>query len=438
LDDFVDAFEAQVEAWADSPWALQSMALALSHAPRKRSVARALDLAGKAVEKTGRKDARFLAGLAAVQFAAGEEGRAIRTLEEASEQEFFDKVHVEQLGRYRKSLLPRVASMASLDAVLETGNQADLLDAATVDSALFAEEPGAAAEVEAYLEACRLEASGMFAEAAGRFGTIASNSKHPVRPTIRRVECLRAEGRLDEARGVLENAIAADDGGDRRLWDLWWLVEVEDLARAPDEIIQALPAERPETADLPGHRDDLAWLLGCLKAGAPLRIDSGLNIDHADPHGGVWSRDRFFIGGWRQTGQNKDLNPIIQPDQDRQEFREKINGAAYDRPYRTARHFPRLLLDSGYRIPVPPGTYRVTLHFADLLYSHPGRRKFDVFLEDQKVLWEYAPNRVGFATADIHAFTVAVSDGFLDLQLRRTLLVRRDPMISALEVERVD
>ncbi|HAK95911.1 MAG TPA: hypothetical protein DCM87_13195 [Planctomycetes bacterium] len=437
LESFLDTFQGQLAEWPDSPWVLQSMALALARAPGRKDISRALDLARKAVEKSGRKDARFLAGLAAVQFAAGQAGTGIRTLEESSEREFFDKGHSGLLEKMRAALWPRVASTASLDAS-QTSGGIEILYSATVDPSLLAEDEDAAGELRAYIEASRLQASGQFITAAEVFAEIAATSRDPTHATARLVGCLRAAGRNAEASALLRQTLGPERGAHRRFWDLWWSVEVQDLCRDLNLLIDGLPVENVETAKRAGHRDDLHWLLGCLKDGSPLRIDCGSRVDHADPQGRVWSRDRFYVGGWTETGQNREVNPLLQSEEDREEFTGEIHGAPYDRPYRAARHFPRLLPDSGYRIPLPAGRYRVALHFADLRYPHPGRRRFDVFLENEKVLSDYAPNKVGFATVDIHAFATDVSDGFLDLRFKEIALAWREPTISAIEVERAD
>ena len=124
-----------------------------------------------------------------------------------------------------------------------------------------------------------------------------------------------------------------------------------------------MPEESETLRFLPGHQGDIEWLLERLANGRVLHIDSGCPNDHADPQGIEWSRDRFFVRGWKQTGNEHDLGARVMLAEGRGEYTETITGAEYDRPYRIARNFPRGLPDSGYRIPLPSGTYELTLHF---------------------------------------------------------------------------
>ena len=113
------------------------------------------------------------------------------------------------------------------------------------------------------------------------------------------------------------------------------------------------------------------------------------------------------------------------------QYKGTITGAEYDQPYRVARNFPRSLPDSGYRIPIPPGTYNVTLHFADLRYKNPGHRLFHVHIEGKNVLPNYEPNRNGHATVETEEIEVEVDDGILEIRFEE---VKAEAMISALEI----
>jgi len=69
-----------------------------------------------------------------------------------------------------------------------------------------------------------------------------------------------------------------------------------------------------------------------------------------------------------------------------------------------------------YAIPVPNGTYNVTLHFAETYWSRPQKRVFNVTAEGQQVLSKldiYA--KVGKNTAYIVTVAVTVQDGTLNL-----------------------
>ena len=100
--------------------------------------------------------------------------------------------------------------------------------------------------------------------------------------------------------------------------------------------------------------------------------------------------------------------------------------------YQTVRSFP-LREPAGYTIPVPPGRYRVTLHFAEVWHRESGRRRFDVRLEGVVGLKDYQPFAAGFATADQRTLEATVTDGFLDIDFIRKV---DDPLVSAIEVRR--
>ena len=113
----------------------------------------------------------------------------------------------------------------------------------------------------------------------------------------------------------------------------------------------------------------------------------------------------------------------------------EIHGTDDDPLYQTQRcsldgEFSKL----AYRIPLVPGRYRITLHFAEIWDEkrmHENRLIY-VKLENQPVLEGYEPLQAGFATADRKSFEIQVEDGFLDLEL----IPRRDhPILTAIEVE---
>ncbi len=91
-----------------------------------------------------------------------------------------------------------------------------------------------------------------------------------------------------------------------------------------------------------------------------------------------------------------------------------------------------------YNIPVSgSGTYTVNLHFAEIYFGvktdNPvGRRVFDVFVENQKVLANFdIAKEAGPATALVKSFSVNVTDGNVTI---RTQAVKNNPKISAIEV----
>ena len=90
-----------------------------------------------------------------------------------------------------------------------------------------------------------------------------------------------------------------------------------------------------------------------------------------------------------------------------------------------------------YALPVANGQYQVVLHFAEIYWSQPGQRVFDGYLESKKVLDHYdIVKKVGPLAATTETFTVAVTDGVLNLDLRAPYESggADQPKLSAIEV----
>lgn len=72
--------------------------------------------------------------------------------------------------------------------------------------------------------------------------------------------------------------------------------------------------------------------------------------------------------------------------------------------------------DFAYHLPVPPGSYRVELQFADTYNSAAGQRVFDASIEGVRVLDDFdLIAEAGVDTAVVRRFDVLVDDGVLDL-----------------------
>ncbi|UOQ68635.1 malectin [Hymenobacter volaticus] len=88
-----------------------------------------------------------------------------------------------------------------------------------------------------------------------------------------------------------------------------------------------------------------------------------------------------------------------------------------------------------YNLPVSNGTYTVKLHFAEIYWSAPGQRVFDVSAEGTKVLSAYdILKKVGQNTATTETFTVNVTDGQLTLAFAPGASGADEPKVSAIEV----
>ena len=101
-----------------------------------------------------------------------------------------------------------------------------------------------------------------------------------------------------------------------------------------------------------------------------------------------------------------------------------VNGLAYDYGttavsdtndptlYQTERYARTLK----YAVPLPNGTYTVTLYFAEMYFTAPGQRVFDVTLEGQTVLQDFDIFAVASGTTAVQqSFSVTVNDGTLDI-----------------------
>ena len=143
-------------------------------------------------------------------------------------------------------------------------------------------------------------------------------------------------------------------------------------------------------------------------AQTPLRINAG-GGGTVDAQGQEWLGDRYYSGGFTYSA----VRPIA--------------GTATSVLYQTE----RAGLFS-YQIPVAPGRYQVTLHFAEIYYKSQGKRVFSVKSEGVPSL--VALDIVATAgpdTAKLCSFETEVADGVLDLEF---IPVVENPKLSALEV----
>jgi hypothetical protein len=94
----------------------------------------------------------------------------------------------------------------------------------------------------------------------------------------------------------------------------------------------------------------------------------------------------------------------------------RIAGTPDDALYQTERYGSTGQLR--YALPVTNGTYQVVLHFAEIYWTGPGQRVFDVSLEGARVLDNYDIFvKAGANTAITETFTVTVTDGILNLDM---------------------
>ena len=132
----------------------------------------------------------------------------------------------------------------------------------------------------------------------------------------------------------------------------------------------------------------------------------------------MWERDGFF------ALRSRVLPPHPRP------LEESSEATRFDVPviYETRRAFGR---SSGYAIPLPPGPYLVTLHFARSGRSR--QQRFDIVVEEQVLESQYVVRQErGEVTRARWAGRVEVGDALLEIQF--------DPfgVLCGLEIEPVE
>ena len=132
----------------------------------------------------------------------------------------------------------------------------------------------------------------------------------------------------------------------------------------------------------------------------------------------AFGADAYYSGGAAYTNNNA----------------TEIDGTANDAIYGSERYKM-----TGYNVPVPPGTYLLRLHFAEIYFGAPGggeggigKRVFDVTVEDALLLQSldiYA--EVGPVTALVKEFEIEVTDGMLNIAFTKVI---QNPKVSAIEI----
>jgi serine/threonine protein kinase/Flp pilus assembly protein TadD len=192
-----------------------------------------------------------------------------------------------------------------------------------------------------------------------------------------------------------------------------WKYLAEKLARLRGSAREQARADGPDTErvrDAAGSGEaaeaDRRWLLDRLAAGEAVRIDCGREGAPDPGPDSLWSADRFCRGGY----------PFRSDPVRIREAAAAGGPAASEAVYRTARLFSREDHEPGYFIPIPAGSYRLTLHFAEIQLTAPVPRRFDVLAGDRVLLADFDPCAPGYATAGRRTFRVEV--GATGLHLR--------------------
>jgi serine/threonine protein kinase/Flp pilus assembly protein TadD len=180
-------------------------------------------------------------------------------------------------------------------------------------------------------------------------------------------------------------------------------------------------------------------MLTQLRETGAIRIDCG-GAGLKDSAGRSWLPDAFFHGGWSRRVFEED-NRICADAYGEGEpasmalafgFHGPVAGTNDPDLYRTERWFHPAEHRPGYMIQVPPGNYRVRLHFVETWYRAEGIRRFGVMLNGRQIIEAMDPfARRGFAVAFVEEAEVAVEHRLIKVEF---VPESRYPMIAAIEI----
>ncbi len=397
-------------------------------------------LVQRSVEKTGGRDPDLLIILAGHHAQRSEHRKAVLALEAALDLPWFEEAvrgsHTacdlqRELDAQRQLLTADLPSYASIDAASRNSTVQVWEDLLVRFRQSSAGEKFTARL--AYFEGRVVDRSGRSEEAADSFRRAVVEDPASPEPALRLLGCLQRLGEYEKAESELRHALEkVQPLRARGVWDAWLQLCLGRLGWRPEEVVANLPA-RPTVKEavfvegLPSatsHAEAVSWLLERLTAGEPIRINCG-GRTHQSPNGIRWTGDCFYRGGRRAALAPQ---PFTHP------FPDRINGTDDDPIYQTERWFPKGgYAEAGYGIPVPRGSYRVALHFAEIYHEAEGKREFDVLVEGKRVLSAYQPM---IREADIQITDVPVDDGCLNIQFAHGNV--DNPQISGIEIHRID
>jgi serine/threonine protein kinase/Flp pilus assembly protein TadD len=299
------------------------------------------------------------------------------------------------LQRCRKACLPDLPSLDTIDAALEGAGEAErrkLLEGYRP----VAVGPEALARLE-YLEGRIALLEGRPEEARVQLERVRKGHPFNRHAVFHEAESLLALGRKKDALATLSGFLATGEQGASLVWDLW-LETSWRLEATAAEVLEGFPVP-PGNIVEGSYADDVLWLLRQLSDGKALRINCGGTKDH-DASDSTWSRDRFSRGGdfsgefwrWRTI---------------------PVDGTDDDLLFQQFLQFGEKDQHDLYRIPVPPGPYRVVLHFAELDEAQSSPRTFDVWVQGTVRKPSFGPPRKRLAVA--LSLDIVVEDGPLTI-----------------------
>ncbi len=278
---------------------------------------------------------------------------------------------------------------------------------------------------DSYLTARELQLSGDFDEASQIFSTLISDEFAGPETLLHYAECELAHSRPQQALDSLRANLARDEVASPQVWNLWLQIAFRDLGPTPQQVQMDLPTPQMRLSSEPRCEQHVRWLLDQLINSKPVRLNCG-GEQYIAANGDEWGRDAFFTYGLEYFGTLGDAAVFSQP------IRNTADGVLYQ----TERFFSHERTDivPAYRIPLPNGTYAVTLGFAEIYDAH---RSFDVRVENEVVWSEHDPSvsDSDWATAHQHHLQVVIEDGQFDLYF--VSRENTDPKISCLQISAV-
>jgi len=382
---------------------------------------------GRAVlASAGRDDPRLLIAVAELDVQRKDFKSAILLAEEAVRS---PAVTPDQFARLQtcREALPQTISFDSIDAALSRRSS----PGEHIELELAPDNPSLAR----YLEARLAQDSSRYDRAIPLLEELCRHSSGSALPAIHLAECFLATDDAEAAEEVLATLLVNNRHADPAAWRLWARLSLADLGRTPGQLLQSpvlmqqiiSPSETTDTTSSGMHHygADLAWIMNCWAQNEVVRINCG-GWDYLGSEGSFWQHDCFFRSGYRFS-QTLD-RPAT--------FIGSIDGTHDDPVYQTERWWEASGdVSSRYQIPVPPGEYQITLHFAEIAFETPAIRQFGIQVEGKTIREKYSPGNRGFATADRVEVNTRVDDGLLEIGFDP---LKENPKISGIEIRRVN
>ena len=143
---------------------------------------------------------------------------------------------------------------------------------------------------------------------------------------------------------------------------------------------------------------------------SPIRVNAGGGA-YTDPSGGLWSADLGYSGGSTYS------TPA------------PIQGTTTATLYQSERWQPGTF---SYQFAVPSGPYTVRLKFAEIWFTSPGQRVFNVSINGQQVLANFdMAAAAGANTAIDKTFTINTTTGQIAIQFTGVV---QNPKVNAIEI----